>query len=45
MRIRIAYINSAGKRPEELKKRLNNIMDKTRKNKLIKGFGGIDKYY
>ncbi len=44
-RIRIAYIDSARKRPEEFKKRLNNFIDKTKENKLIKGFGGIDKYY
>lgn len=44
-RIRIAYIDSARKRPEEFDKRLNNFIDKTKENKLIKGFGGIDKYY
>ncbi|WP_066632536.1 YdeI/OmpD-associated family protein [Labilibacter marinus] len=44
-RIRIAYIDSARKRPEEFKKRLNNFIVKTNENKLIKGFGGIDKYY
>ncbi len=44
-RIRIAYIDSARKRPEEFEKRLNNFIGKTRKNKLIKGYGGIDKYY
>ena len=44
-RIRIAYIDSARKRPEEFEKRLNNFIDKTKENKLIKGFGGIDKYY
>jgi len=44
-RIRIAYIDSARKRPEEFKKRLNNFMDKTKERKQIKGFGGIDKYY
>lgn len=44
-RIRIAYIESGRKRPEEFVKRLNNFISKTRKNKLIKGFGGIDKYY
>lgn len=43
-RIRIAYINSARKRPEEFKKRLENFVKKTRENKQI-GFGGIDKYY
>lgn len=44
-RIRIAYINSARKRPDEFEKRLNNFIDKTKENKMIKGFGGIDKYY
>jgi len=44
-RIRIAYIDSARKRPDEFEKRLNNFIGKTKSNKLIKGFGGIDKYY
>ncbi len=44
-RIRIAYIESARKRPEEFEKRLNNFIGKTKENKRIKGFGGIDKYY
>jgi endo-alpha-1,4-polygalactosaminidase (GH114 family) len=44
-RIRIAYIESARKRPDEFEKRLHNFIDKTKENKLIKGFGGIDKYY
>lgn len=44
-RIRIAYIEGARKRPEEFEKRLNNFIVKTKENKLIKGFGGIDKYY
>lgn len=44
-RIRMAYIDSARKRPDEFDKRLNNFMNKTKENKLIKGFGGIDKYY
>lgn len=44
-RIRIAYINDARKRPDEFEKRLNNFIDKTKENKMIKGFGGIDKYY
>lgn len=44
-RIRIAYIDSARKRPEEFAKRLNNFIQKTQDNKLISGFGGIDKYY
>jgi len=44
-RIRIAYIDSARNRPEEFEKRLKNFVVKTRENKLIPGFGGIDKYY
>lgn len=44
-RIRVAYIDSARKRPEAFAKRLRNFIEKTRDNKLIKGFGGIDKYY
>lgn len=43
-RIRIAYIDSARKRPDEFKKRLNNFIAKTRENKQI-GYGGIEKYY
>ncbi|MBN1621802.1 MAG: YdeI/OmpD-associated family protein, partial [Endomicrobiales bacterium] len=44
-RLRVAYIDSARKRPEEFAKRLANFIQKTRGNKLIPGFGGIDKYY
>lgn len=44
-RIRIAYIDAARKRPEEFKKRLNSFLYKTRENKAILGFGGIEKYY
>lgn len=44
-RIRIAYIDSARKRPAEFDKRLASFIKKTRENKLIQGFGGIDKYY
>ena len=44
-RIRIAYIDDARKRPEEFRKRLDNFIRKTRENKLIIGYGGIDKYY
>lgn len=44
-RIRVAYINSARKRPDEFEKRLKNFINKTRENSIIKGFGGIDKYY
>ena len=44
-RIRVAYIDAARKRPEEFKKRLAAFLAKTRANRLIVGFGGIDKYY
>lgn len=44
-RIRIDYIEAARKRPEEFRKRLNNFITKTSGNKLIRGFGGIEKYY
>ena len=44
-RIRIAYIEAARKRPEKFQKRLNSFIEKTRRNKLIMGYGGIDKYY
>lgn len=44
-RIRIAYIDAARKRPAEFQKRLESFLKKTRENKLIAGFGGIDKYY
>ena len=44
-RIRIAYVDAARKRPEEFEKRLNNFINKTKENKKIIGFGGIEKYY
>ncbi len=44
-RIRIAYIETARLRPEEFKKRLNHFIGKTKENKMIGGFGGIEKYY
>ena len=44
-RIRIAYIDGARSRPEEFEKRLDNFIQKTAENKLIRGYGGIDKYY
>lgn len=44
-RIRVAYIDSARKRPEEFDRRLANFIKKTKQNKLIIGYGGIDKYY
>ena len=44
-RIRIAYIDAARKRPAEFQKRLINFIQKTRGNKTIVGYGGVDKYY
>ena len=44
-RIRVAYVDAARKRPAEFEKRLANFIKKTRENKLIVGYGGIDKYY
>ena len=44
-RIRIAYIDAARKRPDEFAKRLNSFIEKTKARKLIRGFGGIEKYY
>ena len=44
-RIRVAYIQAARKRPEEFTKRLNSFVDKTRRGKVIMGYGGVKKYY
>lgn len=44
-RIRIGYVEAARMRAEEFEKRLSNFINKTRENKLIAGYGGIDKYY
>ena len=44
-RIRTAFIDAARKRPEEFQKRLNSFLEKTRRNRIIKGYGGIDAYY
>ena len=44
-RIRVAYIDAARSRPAEFAKRLANFIQKTRENKLIVGYGGIDQYY
>ena len=43
-RIRLAYVEGARNRPEEFKKRLNNFVKMTEKNKQF-GFGGIEKHY
>ena len=44
IRIRIAFIDGARKRPEEFKKRLRHFIEMTEKNTKF-GFGGIEKYY
>lgn len=44
-RIRVAYIHAARRRPQEFQKRLCAFIEKTRENKLIQGYGGIDRYY
>ncbi len=44
-RIRVAYIEAARRRPEEFAKRLKSFIEKTRRGKLITGYGGIEKYY
>ena len=44
-RIRIAYIEAARNRPEEFQKRLDSFIRRTHANKLIIGYGGIEKYY
>ena len=44
IRIRIAFIDAARKRPQEFKKRLRHFIEMTEKNKRF-GFGGIEKYY
>ena len=44
IRIRIAFIEGARKRPAEFQKRLRYFIEMTSKNKQF-GFGGIEKYY
>ncbi len=44
IRIRIAFIDGARKRPMEFQKRLRHFLEMTEKNKLF-GFGGIEKHY
>lgn len=44
-RIRVAYIDAARDRPDEFRKRLDNFVARTRKNQIIRGYGGIEKYY
>jgi uncharacterized protein YdeI (YjbR/CyaY-like superfamily) len=44
IRIRIAFIDAARKRPHEFEKRLRHFIKMTEQNKQF-GFGGIEKYY
>lgn len=44
IRIRVAFIDGARKRPGEFQKRLSHFIEMTEKNKLF-GFGGIEKHY
>jgi uncharacterized protein YdeI (YjbR/CyaY-like superfamily) len=44
IRIRIAFIDAARKRPQEFTKRLGHFIEMTEKNRQF-GFGGIEKYY
>lgn len=44
VRIRVAYIEGARKRPVEFRKRLAHFIRMTEQNRQI-GFGGIEKYY
>ena len=44
-RIRVAYIDAARGRPEEFEKRLRTFISKTEQNRIIGGYGGVDKYY
>jgi len=44
IRIRIAFIESARKRPEEFQKRLRHFIQMTERDKMF-GFGGIEKHY
>ena len=44
IRIRIAFIDAARKKPQEFTKRLGYFIEMTEKNRQF-GFGGIEKYY
>jgi uncharacterized protein YdeI (YjbR/CyaY-like superfamily) len=44
VRIRVAFIEGARKRPEEFQKRLRYFIEMTEKNKMF-GFGGIEKHF
>ena len=45
LRIRVAYIDAARKRPDEFRKRLDNFISVTSKGRMIGGYGGVGKYY
>lgn len=44
-RLRIAYIERARGRDEHFAKRLQHFIEKTRQGKLVKAYGGAEKYY
>ncbi len=44
VRIRVAFIDGARKRPQEFEKRLRHFIEMTEKNRQF-GFGGIERYY
>ncbi|KAG4103872.1 hypothetical protein H8356DRAFT_1641868 [Neocallimastix lanati (nom. inval.)] len=44
-RIRISYIDAARKYPDKFNKRLASFINKTKKGKILKGYGGTEKYY
>ncbi|MCF8371255.1 MAG: YdeI/OmpD-associated family protein [Bacteroidales bacterium] len=44
-RIRVAYIEASRNSMEHFNKRLAHFIKSTRENKLVPGFGGIEKYY
>jgi len=44
-RLRVAYVDAARNRPAEFRKRLDNLISKTRENRIIGGYGGLEKYY
>lgn len=44
-RIRVAYVDAARKRPDEFRRRLDNLVARSRENRMVRGYGGIEKYY
>ena len=44
-RIRVSYINAARDRHVEFAKRLDSFIRKTRENRIIRGYGGVEIYY